>query len=152
MLKSLQAFFERSISTGSEAPEDSEHQLRIATAALFIEMTRADFETLDLETKAVLSSLQRALEIDEKTAQEVMTLATAEADEAVELFQFTRLIDSSFSLPQKIDLVERLWAVALADDHIDEREEYLVRKVANLLHVSHREFIAAKKRAKAERA
>jgi uncharacterized tellurite resistance protein B-like protein len=48
-----------------------------------------------------------------------------------------------------VEIIERLWQIAFADNHLDKHEEHLVRKVADLLHVPHRDFIAAKKRARA---
>ena len=42
--------------------------------------------------------------------------------------------------------MEYLWAVAFADENADKHEEYLVRKIANLIGVSHKEFIEAKLR------
>ncbi len=71
-------------------------------------------------------------------------------DSSVELFQFTRLIDDAFTPEQKVQVVERLWRIAYADEQVDRLEEHLVRKIANLLHVSHRDYIAAKLAARGE--
>ena len=49
-----------------------------------------------------------------------------------------------------MQVVERLWRIAYADEHVDRLEEHLVRKIANLLHVSHRDYIAAKLAARGE--
>jgi uncharacterized tellurite resistance protein B-like protein len=149
MLRSLQAFFDRSVSSKEATGSDTARKLQIATAALFVEMTRADFEALQVEKEAVLKSLATTLDLDRETAIELLGLAQEEAEEAVELFQFTRLVDSSFSKEQKVEIIERLWQIAFADNHLDKHEEHLVRKVADLLHVPHRDFIAAKKRARA---
>ena len=37
-----------------------------------------------------------------------------------------------------------LWRVTCADGHVDKYEEYLVRKIADLLYVPHREYIRMK--------
>ena len=44
--------------------------------------------------------------------------------------------------------MEYLWAVAFAAHVVDEHEEYLVRKIAGLISVPHKDFIAAKLRAR----
>ena len=46
-----------------------------------------------------------------------------------------------------IELVEQLWRVASADTVVHKYEEHIIRRICGLLHVSHREFIAAKLRA-----
>ena len=67
-------------------------------------------------------------------------------EEAVSLYEFTAVINDQFDREQKIDLVEMLWRVAYADQELDQYEEYFVRKIADLLHVSHKDYIQAKLR------
>lgn len=148
MLRSLQQFFNRSVSVEKGEVGDSESRLRVATAALFVEMTRADFEVSRVEDEAVLRSIETTLGVAADQAGELLRLAKDESSDSVELFQFTRLVDREFTPEQKAEVIQRLWEVAMADSHIDKHEEHLVRKIANLLHVPHREFIAAKKRAR----
>ena len=148
MLRAIQQFFERNVSAAESGGVDSDEHVRLATAALFVEMTRADFEIAAAEDRMVLESIQSTLDIGPQQAEELLELAKAEASEAVELFQFTRLVDREFSNERKADIVQCLWEVALADSYLDRHEERLVRKVADLLHVPHSEFIAAKKRAR----
>ena len=148
MLRAIQQFFERNVSAAASEGDDSDERVRLATAALFVEMTRADFDVVAAEDRMVLESIQSTLGIGHQQAEELLELAKAEASEAVELFQFTRLVDREFSKERKAEIVQSLWEVALADSYLDRYEERMVRKVANLLHVPHSEFIAAKKRAR----
>ena len=64
------------------------------------------------------------------------------------LYEFTRLIHESFDDARKGRLVEELWRVAFADRVLEAQEEFLIRKIARLLHLPHAEFIAAKQRAR----
>ena len=41
-------------------------------------------------------------------------------------------------------LIHNMWEVAYADGHIDRYEEHLIRKVADLLYLSHVDFIKSK--------
>jgi uncharacterized tellurite resistance protein B-like protein len=151
VLQRLQQFFETRISPlrpGGRGAAEAEHRLRLATAALFIEMMRADFEVTEDERRKLETAVRDTLELGADEARELLALAEQEVEAAVELFQFTRLIDESFSPEQKAALVERLWRIAYADAHVDRLEEHLVRKIANLLHVSHRDYIAAKRAAR----
>jgi uncharacterized tellurite resistance protein B-like protein len=153
VLRSLQQFFETRIAPlrfGSRDEAGTEHQLRLATAALFVEMMRADFKVTDEERRNLEAVVRETLGLDGDETRELLALAEEEAASAVELFQFTRLIDEAFSPEQKAMLVERLWRIAYADAHLDRLEEHLVRKIANLLHVSHRDYIAAKVAARGE--
>jgi uncharacterized tellurite resistance protein B-like protein len=90
-----------------------------------------------------------ALPADE--AQTLLECAEAERAEATDYFQFTRMINEHFDPEQKIALIESLWRVAYADDRLTTMEEYLVRKVAELIYVPHAAFISAKHRVEAGR-
>jgi uncharacterized tellurite resistance protein B-like protein len=147
VLRGLQSFFEARISPllgGARAEAEAEQRLRLATAALFIETMRADFEVNDEERGKLESLVRETLGLDAGETRELLAAAEHEVDSAVELFQFTRLIDEAFTPEQKAQVVERLWRIAYADEHVDRLEEHLVRKIANLLHVSHQDYIAAK--------
>lgn len=152
MLRGLQHFFEERITPllgGGRAEAEVEQRLRLATAALFIEMMRADFEVTAEERTKLEVLLRETLALDENETRELVAEAEREVESSVELFQFTRLIDEAFTPEQKVKVVERLWRIAYADENVDRLEEHLVRKIANLLHVSHRDYIAAKLAAKA---
>jgi uncharacterized tellurite resistance protein B-like protein len=147
MLRGLQSFFEQRISPllgAARGQAEVEQRLRLATAALFVEMMRADFEVTEDERHHLEKLVSETLQLDDADTRELLAAAEREVDDAVELFQFTRLIDEAFSPEQKAQVVERLWRIAWADEHVDRLEEHLVRKIANLLHVSHRDYIAAK--------
>ncbi len=147
MFKNMKQFFEARIQSVMENATDSDEQsLRLATTALMIEMTRADFEVTDDERSAVDVALRDLFAISNSEAKELALLAEAEVDSAACLFDFTRMVDQSFTQPQKQRVVEMLWRVAFADTHKDHHEEYLVRKIADLIHVSHEDFIKARHR------
>ncbi len=64
------------------------------------------------------------------------------------LFYVKYRLLGQFPLGSRCALVEALWQVAYADDHLDAHEQHTISKVAGLLHVTHGEYIAAKMRAK----
>ena len=129
---------------------DATHVLQLATAALMIEMSRADFHVDDAELVAITALLGQQFQLPKDEVQELVRLAEMEVKTAASLYQFTKLIDKSFLPEQKQQIIEMLWRVAFADGHKDKYEEYLVRKVADLLHVSHKDFIRARIRVEEE--
>jgi uncharacterized tellurite resistance protein B-like protein len=148
MLKGISRFFQEHIRPDEgQGGEATEQRLRLATAALLIEMTRADFTVTDAERAAVDRSLQGHFGLDAAATRQLVELAEMEVRTSASLFQFTHLIDKHFTLEQKIELIELLWRVAYADLAKDMHEEHLVRKVADLLHVPHSAFIRARERA-----
>ena len=145
MLKSIRQFFDNHLRPGAEDSSGGERGLRLATAALLIEITRADYEVKPEERAAVMDAVRQLFDdLSEAETEELIALAEQEASESTSLFQFTSLVDKNFSREVKIRIVEMLWRVAYADNDKDMNEEYLVRKIADLLHVSHGDFIRAR--------
>lgn len=149
MIDAIRQFFERQI--GDARPDSGQSDTRrvqIATAALLLEMVRMDERMLDAERQAVVDAVRRVLDVSEADTAELLRLAEAQARQATDYFQFTSLINQSFTPEQKERIVEQLWRVAYADGNLHHYEEHLVRKVAELIYVPHSAFIAAKLRAR----
>ena len=79
-------------------------------------------------------------------AEELIGLAEAEHADSTDYFQFTRLINDHYDYARKIRVVEALWRVAFADQELHKYEEHVIRRLAELLYVSHKDFINAKHR------
>ncbi len=145
MLGAIREFFLSRIEPDVQAGPD-EHGLRLATAALLFEMLRADDDEHPDERSAIERVLRDQFELSEEETLELSRLADQEAAEAASLYQFTGLINDHFTPEQKVSVVEMLWQVAYADGSLDPYEEALVRKIADLIYVPHRDFIRAKHR------
>lgn len=148
MLKAIKDFVEKQIMAPAEqGAEDNEHSLRLATAALLVEMSRQDENIHQQEQDAISTALRERFELSPGEVDELYRLAEQEVREATDYYQFTALIKDHLSPEQKEKVVELLWQVAAADGHIDSFEEHMVRRIADLLYLSHSVFIRAKHRA-----
>jgi len=150
MFKSIQRFFDKKIRNpaGVTGAEVTERGLHIATAALLIEAVKADSTVKDTELDAVSRALEKTFGLTPEETLEIVLLAGKKTDDSVSLYQFTSLINRGFSYDMKKRIVGLLWSVVFADKEMEQHEEYLVRKTAYLLEVSHRDFIDAKLDAK----
>jgi uncharacterized tellurite resistance protein B-like protein len=147
MLKALRNFFDQHIaSQAGESAAAAERRVQVAAAVLLIEVARSDNNFSDVERQAVLESVRRKFSLSPAEAQEIIALAEAQSRDAHDLYQFTSQIDATFSLEKKLRLIEELWRAAYSDSVLHEHEEHLIRRVADLLHLSHSQFINAKLR------
>lgn len=153
MLKAIKQFFETSIQPAVAQPDraTSEHALQLATAALLIELTRADFKVEERERRIVEKAIRQVFDVTPEETEEIVRLAEAEADKSLSIYDFTHLIDRNFSSEQKKHIIELLWRIAFSDSELEQHEEYLIRKIAKLLHVRHQDFIDAKLKARDRR-
>lgn len=147
MLNAIRHFFDQHLAAKpDEPPARAERRAQLAAAVLLVEVARSDNDYSEAERQTVLASVQNRFGLSPAEAQEMLVLAEAESREAHDIFQFTSKIDASFSPEQKVRLIEELWRAAYADSVLNEYEEHLIRRIADMLHLSHSQFIAAKLR------
>lgn len=149
MISAIRQFFEKHIQVSPDSSERrSEDTLRLATAALLIEMMRADAEISEEEKTSITKIIRNKSGLSENEMADLIKLAEEEISRATGYFEFTSLINKGFSYEEKVHVIENLWEVAFADTTLDKYEEHMVRKIAGLLYVSHKDFINAKLRVK----
>lgn len=145
MIVSIKRFFENQLKINSaESPAIKNHRLQLASAALMIELLKTDRHIDERETSAVKEILLKTFALSPVELDDIIELAGREASQAVSLYEFTSLINEGYSYEDKILLIENLWRVAFADNHLDKYEEQLIRKTADLVYLSHSDFIKTK--------
>ena len=145
MLNRIKEFFNSHLlATEDDSKEDAEYRQKLAAAALLVELMTTD-ERLDLrELDVFMQILRETFALSEPAVKELSSMAKREAGEATSLYQFTRLINDHYDYEQKVMLIRNMWRVAYADEILDKYEESLIRSVADLIYVSHSDFIKAK--------
>ncbi len=145
MIESIKRFFENQLKVQlAETPASKNHRLQLASAALMIELLKTDRHIDDRETAVFKKILMNTFALSNKELDDVIVLAEKETQQAVSLYDFTSLINEGYGYDEKLLLIENLWRVALADEHLDKYEEQLIRKTSDLIYVSHSDFIKTK--------
>lgn len=145
MVTAFSNFFKKHIKpsiTGSE--EVSEHSLQLATAALLIEMMRADAEITTDERRMVMNTIMKRFHLTKEESKALLRFAEDKIREATGYYEFTSLINKGFGYQQKVRVIENLWEIAFTDKYLDKYEEHMVRRIADLIYVEHKDFINAK--------
>ncbi|MFA5516578.1 MAG: TerB family tellurite resistance protein [Desulfuromonadales bacterium] len=125
-------------------PEKERERVQVATAALLLEMAHTDEEFHDMEGLLIRDLLQSKFELPAESAAELMQYAQQARESTLDLFGFAQEINGSFTREEKFEVMEGIWRVIYADGVLDKYEDYLVRKMATLLRLSHREMIDIK--------
>lgn len=147
MLTKLQKFFDLYLNKDIKAEIPLQRRLQMASAALMVEMLHVDEQVTTEEDEKLRLLLKQRFNLDSSEIEALIDLAHNEKHEATDYFQFTSLLNEHYSQQQKIDLVEDLWQLAYADHELDKYEEHLLRRLSELLHVPHQDFIRTKHKA-----
>ncbi|MDF0749115.1 TerB family tellurite resistance protein [Marinobacter sp. 71-i] len=144
MIERLKSLFG---SPEDEPTQPDSHQLAVAATALMVQLSRVDSSQDDEELKIIVDCAVRAHQVTREEAEDILQDALSHADDATSLYEFTGQINEQLDQEGKQVLLESIWRVAFADGRIDKYEEHLIRRIADLLHLNHREFMQARHRA-----
>jgi len=145
MLNIVNRFFSKTAAGGSyDANQKTNHDVSVATCALFLEMARIDEEFTKSEMDMILSIMKEKYGLSQEHADALVAEADKELEQSVDLWKFARLINENYSIDEKIEIIETLWQMVYVDGKMDQYEHYLMNKLKNLLRLSHDQLIAAK--------
>ncbi len=151
MLDAIKSFFGTTMEPESPEEEVGEEDVRLAACALLIEIAYADDEFTEDENQHLLSAVRRQYGLDEGEAEQLVQLAEQARASAVDLWQFTKLIKKSYSLGQKMVLVEVMWGLVYSDGELSSHEESLMRRVCHLLDLAPGYLAVVRKRVESGR-
>jgi uncharacterized tellurite resistance protein B-like protein len=119
-------------------------QLRLATAAVLLDIAYADGSFSPAEDGDITGYLKRAFSLDDDAAHDLVETATEIRAKTIDHFALTNFLRRSASLAERIEIVKTMWRIAYADRKLTDYEGYLVRKLSDLLGIEHHLMIDAK--------
>ncbi|MQA89389.1 MAG: hypothetical protein GEU90_04010 [Gemmatimonas sp.] len=125
--------------------------LHLAACVLLLDVAHADGEFSGEERSHLETVLARHFSLPPDAGHKLMELAEKERQSSVDYFRFTSQLQEGYDLGQKMVLAEIMWGLVLADGDIAEHEEYLTRKISNLLGLKPGYLAAAKAAARGEK-
>jgi uncharacterized tellurite resistance protein B-like protein len=129
----------------TESKEPALHDpLRLATAAVLLDIAYADGQFTPAEDGDIVGYLQRAFSLDDQSVRELLKAADEIRAQTIDHFALTNFIRRNSVLEDRIEIVKTMWRVSYADGRLTDYENYLVRKLADLLGIEHHLMIEAK--------
>lgn len=147
MLNKISAFFTElveDLQNNTEQQKNTELSLEICCAVLLCEVMRADSAFTEEEQTALSTILSKQFNLTATEVSDILEKAFELSENASDFYQFTSKINQYYSLDERIKIVTLLWKVAYADGELANIEEHIIRKIADLLHLRHSEYIATK--------
>jgi len=146
VIDAIKSFFENKLAKDdiSDASNALISQVDLTCATLLIEVMNSDHELDEREHAEFMKVLKQSYQVADEDLEELTILAKEEAHDATSLYEFTRLINDNYDNEQKIALIKNMWRIAFADEKLDKYEDHLIRKISELIYVSHSDFIKTK--------
>ena len=130
----------------ASAPDATDEDVSVAQAAamLLLEVAWADHEIEDAELDAMRHALKSLYHMEDDAIEALIRQARSDHDASTGLFPFTRTLNDALDLPEKTGLLTELWRLTRFSGAQHHYEEHAIRRIADLLYLSHDDFIAAK--------
>ncbi|MBB4212076.1 putative tellurite resistance protein B-like protein [Rhodothalassium salexigens DSM 2132] len=147
MLSKLKTLLDRVDKAGDAQPAFDD--LQLAAAALLVEAAVADGQFDAAERAALTRRLRSRFSLDAAEAEALVDAARQRQADSNHLLRFTKAIKDGFDEAGRIQLMEMLWEVVLADGVVDTFEDHLLRRLGGLLYVTDQDRGSARKRVEA---
>ena len=144
MIKRIKDLLSNFSNQEEEIKDEKISSLDKACSALLIEVAYADKIFDESEINSLKESLKETYNIDEEIINELISDAKKTVDESTSLYEYTRVVNDEFDYSDKLELLSRIWKLAFADGNLDKYEDHLIRKISDLIHISHSDFIKIK--------
>jgi uncharacterized tellurite resistance protein B-like protein len=149
MFDSLKHFL-ADFSGAAAAREFGEDDYRLAAVALLIHLAEVDGAIDEAEKRRLREIIEHSFGLNADATARLIAIAEQSDHEAVDFFHFTHVIKRALDEDGRLKIVEMMWELAFADGHVDELEDNIVWRVAELLGISNRDRIMARHRVAAE--
>jgi len=123
-------------------------EVRVGAATLLVEAAALDGDFSDEERQTIARVLTEQFTLSPEEVASLMAEAERIQQDAVEISRFTRAV-KSLEEAERVQILEMLWEVVLADGELHAYEANLLRRVGGLIYVSDRENGEARLRVKA---
>ena len=146
MFEAFKHFVTEFVDGGKHPSQFGDDDYRLAAAALLVHAAAIDGEMSQSETDKLRAVIKQRFNLDDAATSELIEKATAAEHQAVDLYHFTHLLNSTLDEQGRSRIIEMMWEIVYADGQRDELEDNLLWRAADLLGVSPRERIELRQR------
>ena len=125
-------------------PKKALKKYQVATAALLIEIAKADGDFSDNEKKRIIELMQNDFELDDECVNELLELSKQKVNDSISVYEFSSVINESFTQQEKFELMKNLWRIIYEDGKLDSHEDRLIKIIGSTLNLEHKNVIDAK--------
>ena len=130
--------------TAASSVPDEAVSVAQAAAMLLLEVAWADHEIEPRELDAMRRTLKSLYDMEDSAIEALIRRARDDHDESTGLFPFTRTLNDALTMEEKTALLMELWRLTRFSGEQHHYEEHAIRRIADLLYLSHEDFIATK--------
>lgn len=138
------SFIRSLLSTPNLDEHEQKKEIITSVYALLVEVARSDRDFSAEEKTQIDLMCMRYFKLTQTELIEIELHAKTQLEQSVDLYQLTKNLRKSFSVEERTEILEMIWAIVFTDGRIDPYEEQLVRKLCDLIGLQHQHYMQAK--------
>jgi uncharacterized tellurite resistance protein B-like protein len=88
--------------------------------------------------------MKNEFDLDDKLVNELFELSEQKVKDSISVYEFSSVINESFTRAEKIELMKNLWRVIYEDRKLDSHEDRLIKIIGSTLNLEHKDIIGTK--------
>ena len=117
----------------------------LAGTCLLLSISKSDGTIEQSEIEIIKDIIRDFFNCDLSLLDETISIGIKELNESTDIYEFSKILNNSFTYQDKIDFISCTFEVAFADGEIHYLEDHFIKKIANILNVEHSDLINSKK-------
>jgi len=126
------------------SPKQTSNKYLVATAALLVEIAKADGDFTDDERKRIINLMKKDFNLDDECVSELLALSEQKVKDSISVYEFTSVINETFLQDEKLELLKNLWRIIYEDGKLHSHEDRLIKIIGSTMNLEHKDIIAAK--------
>ena len=115
--------------------------------SLFVEVSRVDYKIDEKEINFITEILAKEFNFNLDLIKEKLNIVRT-SEVLIGYHSITKYFNENFDINFKKKVVFSLWKIAFINNDLDKYEDHLVRKVSDLLYISHSDNMLLRNKAK----
>ena len=125
--------------------EDKEHiNIKNSATILLLSIANADYNIEKEEIKLIKEIIQDFFSIDTKETYKIVEQAIIDFKKSTSFFEYAQILNEHFTYQDKVDFIFCIFELAYVDKELHFMEQHLIKKIADILNVEHRDLIKTK--------
>jgi uncharacterized tellurite resistance protein B-like protein len=128
----------------ASSPKSTSKRYQVATAALLIEIAKADGNFSNEERNRIIDLMRTDFNLDDECVNELLELSEQKVKDSISVYEFSSIINESFTQHEKLGLIKNLWRIIYEDGKLDSHEDRMIKIIGSTMNLDHKDIIAAK--------
>ena len=118
--------------------------IKNAATILLYSVAKADHNIEKEEIQSIREIIEEFFSISIEESYSIMENSIKELKKSTSFFKYGQILNENFSYQDKLDFICCVFEVAYSDNELHFKEQHLIKQIAGILNIEHKDLIKSK--------